>query len=57
MDNYKNKLYEYTTLEAPYPEGSFLTYDKDMEKEGWNRCWADITIEGIFVVYRRKRKE
>jgi len=44
---------EFVTCVLPHPAGTFSSSDVDMEREGWHRCWASITLEGCFVVYQR----
>jgi hypothetical protein len=54
--NFQNRAYEYTTRELPYsPEACFSGADAEMNRQGWERAWADVTMDGVFVVYRRMR--
>ena len=54
---FKNPKYEYMTREYPY-EGRAIEESKveaELEPHGWRRAWADKTMTGTFVVYRRPR--
>lgn len=54
---FKNPRYEYMTREYPY-EGRAIEESKveaELEPHGWSRIYADNTITGSFVVYRRPR--
>jgi hypothetical protein len=55
---FQNSRYEYTTREVPTTNEVISgESDRVMQSQGWRRCWADVTIEGTFVVYRRARAE
>jgi hypothetical protein len=54
-DPHVNERYEYTTREYPYTSGSLGPDEPELTAGGWRRAWADITQDGIFVVYRRER--
>lgn len=56
---------EFTVRIRPYPEGGSTETETDkvelgiggrhhMSGERWIRRWANITMEGIFVVYGRR---
>ena len=51
-----NLRYEYTTRECPTDTCFHPEFEAEMLAKGWQRAWADITIDGAFVVYRRQRK-
>jgi hypothetical protein len=50
--------YEYTTRCYPWSGRGLAeaTVEKMLEDMGFRRAWADNTMEGIFVVYRREIK-
>lgn len=51
--------YEWKLLEMPYDyERANIGSDDgtDLYKEGWRRVWADITLDGMCIVYRREKK-
>ncbi len=53
-----NSRYEYSTREIPFSieACSFRSeHELAMAIQGWTRAWADVTAEGIFIVYRRSR--
>ena len=51
-----NSRYEYSIREYPTIVGQLAPPDEEvlLEKDGWRRAWADITMEGTFVVFRRE---
>jgi hypothetical protein len=58
MTTHRNSRYEYTTREWPSaPDVLSSSSDKEISQNGWRRVWADVTLEGTFVVYRRERRE
>ena len=52
------QMYEYTTVHL-VGMGVHLSLaskrDELMAKQGWERAWADITMNSCYIVYRRKR--
>lgn len=53
---FENPRYEYTTREFPTKIGEVTPeFEAALEAEGWRRAWADIGVEGTFVVYKRER--
>lgn len=55
-ERFRSGSYEYQTREVPYSTDALsLSFDEDMHEDGWTRAWADVTLEGIFIVYRRER--
>lgn len=55
---FENPRYEYTTRECPTIPGQITPdFEASLEAVGWHRAWADITVEGTFIVYRRLRKD
>lgn len=55
MEEFKNSRYEYITREFETDIDNYHpSFEKSLEDEGWRRAWADITMEGTFVVYRRE---
>jgi hypothetical protein len=51
-----NTRYEYTTRELPGTTDVISAEsDAEMNRVGWRRVWADVTLDGAFVVYRRER--
>jgi hypothetical protein len=55
MADFFNPRYEYTTREYPWEGRIIPEAELELTKVGWRRAWADNTMEGIFVVYRRER--
>lgn len=54
---FQNSRYEYTTREfATVSISGDPAIEAEMERQGWQRAWADITMEGTFAVYRRVRR-
>lgn len=50
-----DKGYSYQTREFPTVPGDLSDpYKEEMEKLGFIRVWADVTLEKTFVVYRSK---
>ena len=49
--------FEYTTRLTPFGIAGSGSVDTDvaMQKQGWERRWADHTDNGSFIVYRRLR--
>jgi hypothetical protein len=53
-----NSAYEYATRSyenrrsAPY---TLNVEHQAMRKSGWENVWSDVSIEGVFAVYRRAR--
>jgi hypothetical protein len=49
--------YEYGTDVMPTITGSLahMNNPKFPSVDGWQVAWADITVEGTFVVYRKKK--
>ena len=56
VNDFVNARYEYTTRECA-SDAIEPPFEAQMAQEGWRRCWADITMEGMFVVYRRDRAD
>lgn len=51
-------IYEYTTRYVagnPGVERFTSAFDVEYEHEGWKRVWSDVTVSGIFIVYRREK--
>jgi hypothetical protein len=56
--SFENPEIEYTTRQMPYStEACSASFDSEMNAEGWRRVWADVTLEGVFAVYRRPRPQ
>jgi hypothetical protein len=54
---HRNIMYEYRTEERPFSsENVASTSDAEWKANGWHRVWADITLEGLFLVFRRERR-
>lgn len=49
-----NKRYEYKTLECEEKD-KFNPPHQPKESKGWIRIYADIMLEGVFIVYRRSK--
>ncbi len=48
--------YTYTTRTLPPgPRSCSTDSDVEMIQDGWRRVWADVTLTGVFAVYRRDR--
>ena len=47
--------FEYRTVQCPYSLDA-VTHPPDEPSyiEGWRKMWADVTMDGIFTVYRRE---
>lgn len=56
LERHINRRYEYLTREYPYSVDRAWDDPTELMDAGWRRAWADLTLEGIFVVYRRERK-
>ena len=49
--------YEYTTrLYQTVPGRLDQPEEAQLAREGWQRAWADVTMQTTFVVYRRETK-
>ena len=55
VKRFVNKKYEYQTRSMAYPDGVPSTADSDMNQAGWQRIYADVTMDGVYAVYRRAR--
>jgi len=58
MAPFQNPRYEYLTREHRLRVGltsKEAQEEQKLEADGWLRIWADKTMEGVFVVYRRDR--
>lgn len=53
--DFQNQRYEYCSTEHPTVIGDMI--DPNDPGAPWVRVWADITMEGTFVVYRRERSK
>lgn len=47
--------YEYKTRYAEGRGADYESLDETVAGIGWRRVWADITMQGAFIVYRRER--
>jgi hypothetical protein len=55
--NHVNTRYEYETREVPFNTDTVSAeFDKMWTALGWRRAWADVSVEGVFIVYRREKK-
>jgi hypothetical protein len=53
---FQNEQYEYITREVPFStEVLGSNFDCEYNQWNWKRVWADITVNGCFIVYRRER--
>jgi hypothetical protein len=53
---FTNSRFEYTTREEPYShEAVSVDFDVEYHHQGWRRVWADVSLDGVFIVYRRER--
>jgi hypothetical protein len=56
MDLFRNPVFEYETLElSPETRGQGNPVVAEMREKGWQRVWADVTMTGTFIVFRRER--
>jgi hypothetical protein len=57
METHINSRYEYITREFPTVLGEVTPgFEAELDRDGWRRVWASITMEGTFAVYRRDRR-
>jgi hypothetical protein len=51
----ESPMYEYESRLIPYSTEAISTsFDSEMNNIGYHRVWADITMNSIFIVYRKE---
>ena len=54
---FTNKRWEYITREHAYEPGTVTSVlEPELIAQGWCRVWADLDLDGVFVVYRRDKR-